>query len=573
MRMKTSLAVFLLTALTLVGMLSVSAEVVSFRRSYGGSADDVTMDIYVDSNGIYTVGVTSSFGPNTPNAFLTIFNSDNSHRCSVALDLGFAEEARALTVYGGRIIMLGETSFGPTPPNHFVALFDANCNFDSLKLIDIGPGEEVTDIAVDPGGGPAFYIVGYQIGSGAYVAKIDSGFNVVWAKTFRVRGGDDVANAVVFSAGRVYVAGTSNDGSSLEMFVSVFDINGNHLATREIGGAGNDEAHDIIISGGNIYLAGKTVIAGRMDEAVLARLDSSLALQWVRAFGTSTGNEIAYGLAAAGGTIYLAGYTTGYGTRDVLLAAFAPDGTFSHSFFITGGPTGDDQANAAASLGACVYPAGQHVNLPLFYVINDLQNAQSTSVSLTVEAVTPSMANLSPSSISPPPSIATYTPSIDTPGAINSFYSRFCPDNLVSTSTTTVTSTVGTTTTATATATTTTTAYAIATTTITQTSSVIFVSTATSTTTIPVTTTQTQTQTTTNTQTVTTTTTATTTSTALTTQTQSTTQTLTQITTVAFPEPVSTYILPMLLILIAVLIATAIVVGRRRQPQPQQPTF
>ncbi|MEM4300457.1 MAG: hypothetical protein QW069_09240, partial [Candidatus Caldarchaeum sp.] len=570
-RMKTSPSICLLTALMLIGMLSVSAEVVSFRRSYGGSADDITTDIYVDSNGIYTVGFTSSFGPNTPNAFLTIFNSDNSHRCSVALDLGASEEARALTFHNNRIYMLGRTTSGPTPPNHFVAVFDTSCALQTINLYDIGPGEEATDIAVEPAASPSFYVVGYQPGIGAFVEKLDSSLNVVWAKNFRVRGGNDVANAVAFSGGRVYVAGTSDDGSSLEMFVSVFDTNGNHLATREIGGAGNDEAHDIIISGGNIYLAGKTVIAGRMDEAVLARLDSSLTLQWVRAFGTSTGDEIAYGLAAAGGTIYLAGYTTGYGTRDVLLAAFAPDGTFSHSFFITGGPTGDDQANAAASLGACVYPAGQHVNLPLFYVINDLQNAQSSSVSLTVEAPTPSTVTVSPSVPSPSPGVATFTPPIDTAGAINSFYSRFCPDNLVSTSTTTVTSTVGTTTTATATATTTTTAYAIATTTITQTSSVIFVSTATSTTTIPVTTTQTQT--TTNTQTVTTTTTATTTSTILTTQTQSTTQTLTQITTVAFPEPVSTYILPMLLIMIAVLIATAIVVGRRRQPQPQQPTF
>jgi hypothetical protein len=571
--MKRFLTAGLLAVLMLTAVVSGLGEVVSFRLSYGGPADDVTADIYVDANGIYTVGYTTSFGPNTPNAFLTIFNSDNSHRCSVALDLGANEEARALTFHNNRIYMLGKTTAGSTVPNHFVAVFDTSCSLQTINLYDIGPGEEVTDIAVEPAASPSFYVVGYQPSIGAFVEKLDSSLNVVWAKNFRLRGGNDLASAVAFAGGRVYVAGTSDDGTSLEMFVSVFDTNGNHLATREIGGSNNDEAYDVIVSAGNIYLAGKTFIAGRQDEAVLVRLDSGLALQWIRAFGTSTGDEVAYGLAAVGGTLYIAGYTTGYGTRDVLLAAYAPDGTFSHSFFITGGPSGDDWAHSAVSLGSCVYLAGQHVNLPLFYVINDLQNAQSSAVSLTVETLTPTTAAITPSASSPSPGVATYTPSINTAAGINSFYSRFCPDNLVSTSTTTVTSTVGTTTTATATATTTTTAYAIATTTITQTSSVIFVSTATSTTTIPVTTTQTQTQTTTNTQTVTTTTTATTTSTALTTQTQSTTLTLTEITTVAFAEPVSTYILPMLLILIAVLVGTAIIIGRRRQPQPQPPTF
>ncbi|MEM3052778.1 MAG: hypothetical protein QXJ47_00280, partial [Candidatus Caldarchaeum sp.] len=87
----------LLAALMLTAVMSGLGEVISFRLSYGGAADDITTDIYVDANGIYTVGYTTSFGTNTPNAFLTIFNSDNTHRCSVALDLGASEEARALT--------------------------------------------------------------------------------------------------------------------------------------------------------------------------------------------------------------------------------------------------------------------------------------------------------------------------------------------------------------------------------------------------------------------------------------------------------------------------------------------
>ncbi|GBC69463.1 hypothetical protein HRbin01_01161 [archaeon HR01] len=207
MRMKTLFASCLLAALLFAGMVTVAAEVVSFRRSYGGSVDDITMDIYVDSNGIYTVGFTTSFGPNTPNAFLTIFNSDNSHRCSVALDLGASDEARALTFHNNKIYMLGKTTAGSTVPNHFVAVFDTSCNLQAIKLYDIGPGEEPTDIDVEPAASPSFYVVGYQPGIGGFVEKLDSSLNMVWAKNFKVRDVTDVANAVTFSGGRIWFNG------------------------------------------------------------------------------------------------------------------------------------------------------------------------------------------------------------------------------------------------------------------------------------------------------------------------------------------------------------------------------
>ncbi|MEM2096198.1 MAG: hypothetical protein QXX19_02950 [Candidatus Caldarchaeum sp.] len=550
---------------------AVDAELVSFRRSHGGAGDDLTLDIYVDSNGIYTVGRTSSFGPDTPNGFLTIFNSDNSHRCSVSFNVGAgsSDEAVALAVHGGRIYVLGNTDHGANPPNHFIAVFDTSCNLQSFKLFDLGVNEGVADIAVEPSATPYLYVVGYQSVSGAYIAKIDTSLNVVWSKFFRVRGGNDVANAVAFSAGRVYVAGDSNDGSSLNMFVSVFDTAGTHTATREIGGATNEQAFDILVSGGSIYLTGYTDYAGRLQEVILAKLDSSYAVSWIKAFGSSTGNERGLAVAAAGGLVYVVGQTDLLGSVDVLMTAFAGDGSLSHSFGIVGAGGGDDVAYSVSSLGSCVYPAGQHSSLPLIYIIFD---GEVNAVAMSVNTLTPTTATATPTTISASPAVGSFTPQIDTTAAINSFYSRFCPDTIVSTTTSTTTSTVGTTVTTTSTSTTTTTAYAIATTTFTQTSSVIVVVSQTSVTTISTTATQTLSTTATRTTTETFSATSTTVLTEVRTSTQSTTQTLTAVTTVAFPEPFSTFILPILVVLVVAVAATALIT-RRRTPEPPPSPF
>ncbi|MEM3111211.1 MAG: hypothetical protein QXG41_08645 [Candidatus Caldarchaeum sp.] len=551
----------------------VYAELVSFRRSYGGANNDWTNDIFVDSNGVvYTVGVTYSFGAGHPNAFLTIFKSDNTHHCSVAVDIGgSADEAVALTVHAGRVYVLGTTGFGPNPSNHFIAVFDTSCNLQAFKVFDLGGNEEITDIAVEPSPTPYLYVVGRQAGFGAYLARIDSALNLVWAKFFKVRSGDDAANAVVFSEGHVYVAGSSNDGTSLNMFVSVFRATGAHAATREVGGSSNEEAFDLIVSGGSIYLTGYTEFPGRLDEVLLAKIDPTYTVAWLKAFGTASGNERSHGVAVAGGLVYVTGYTTYPGTDDVLLAAFKPDGSLSHSFFITGGPGGGDVGFSIASAGSCVYPAGRHQNWPLFYAVFD---GEVNSVAMTVNTLTPSEAVVTPSTVSASPGVVSYTPTLDIAAAFNSFYSRFCPDMLVSITTSTVTSTTGTTVTSTSTSTVTTTAYAISSTTLTQTSSVILVVTQTAVTTIPTTVSQTvtTTQTTTSTSSTTTTSTYTTTATQIQTQTSSTTLTLITVTTAVFAEPFTTSTLPMLILFIVALAVAAVIASRRARPPPQ-PTF
>ncbi len=541
-------------------------ELTSYKLIYGGSGTDYAQDIYADSGGIYMVGVTSSFGGNPNNAYLTIFNTDNTHRCSVAVDLGANEEGVGVEVHAGRVYLLGRTTFGSNPPNFFIAVFDTSCNFQTSRLYDIGPGELATGIAVEPAATPAFYVSGFQSGNGAFIMKLDNNLNPVWTVNFKVRGGNDIATDLVFSGGRIYVVGASDNAGDMNMYLAVFTSAGSHVATRELASSSPENAQSVLVSGSRIYMAGYVNYPGRGLEVVVAALDTSPTLLWTKIYGTAASNELGKGLAVAGGLIYVTGHTTVFGSHDVLLTAFTDTGAVSHSFAITGAGAGFDEGNSAYGLGSCVFTTGISNTWPMVYAVVE---GELNNFPVTVSTITPSTTSLSPASSPVSPSLTGFTPAINSLAAGDAFYSKFCPDSIVSATTTTVTTTTGVTTTATTTLTTTSTAYAIATTTITSTQVSLSLTTLTitsSTTSIErLTTTQTTTQTisTTQTRTETTTQTLQTTQTFQTTQTQST----TTVSTVLFAEPFTNYMLP-LIIVFAVALVGAAAIFRRRQPTP-----
>jgi hypothetical protein len=554
--------------LTLMLFPIALGELTSFKLIYGGSGLDAARDIYVDSSGIYMVGVTSSFGGNPPNAYLTIFNTDNTHRCSVAVDLGANEEGVGIAVHAGKVYLLGRTSFGSNPPNFFIAVFDATtCSFQTSMWYDLGPGEIATGIAVEPAATPAFYVSGFGSGiGGSFVMKLDSSLNPVWTVRYTVRSANDIATDLVFSGGRIYVVGAADNAGDQNMYLTIFNSAGSHVATRELASSSPENAQTVAISGSRIYITGFVNYPGRGLEVVVAALDTSPSLLWAKIYGTAASQEIGKGLAVAGGLIYVTGHTTVFGSHDVLLTAFTDTGAVSHSFAIAGTGAGFDEGNAAHGLGSCVFTTGISNTWPMVYAVVE---GELNNFPVTVSPITPSTTSLSPSSSSVSPSLTGFTPAINSLAGGDAFYSKFCPDSIVSSTTTTVTTTTGVTTTATTTLTTTSTAYAIATTTVTSTqvSTLLTTLTLTSSTTSTerVTTTQTTTQTlsTTQTRTETTTQTIQTTQTFQTTQTYSTTAT----STVLFAEPFTNYMLP-LIIVFAVALVGAAAIFRRRQPTP-----
>jgi hypothetical protein len=554
-----------LAFLMVAALPSVPASLETFRRSYGGAGADVAQGIVVGSDGtIYMTGSTNSYGPNPPNLYLSIFNSDNSHRCSVAVDLGGSEEGSALRLHGGKLYVAGHTSAGSNPPNIVVARLDANCNLEVLKLIDLGGQEVSSSIAVEPSSPPNFYIAGSQTTLGAFILKLDSSLDAVWAKIFKVSSGGDVARAVEFSGGKLYVAGTAVDSlGDTNAFLSLFDPAGNHVGTRLVSSANSDEGIHIAVRGGDVYIAGSTFFPGRNLEALVAKFDTSLNAQWIRVLGTASGNEAGRAVAVTDtGLVYVAGWTSFLGSPDVLLLALSGTGAISHAFAVAAAGPLTDLASSAYARSGCVYAAGQNTNWPLFYVALD---AESNPVSMTISSPTPSIASAAAVVSSPTPTLAPFSPSLDSTASpdVDALYLKFCPDTLLVATTTTSTATQTTTLATTITATSTTTAYQIATTTLTSVERV----TTTEKTTTTIFTTQTQVSTvyvtSTSTTVQTTTTAVTSTATSYLTATKSETVTVTY--TTLFAEPVSTYVLPALLVLIAGLLAATLITRRRRR--------
>jgi hypothetical protein len=555
--------VMLVALALLIGtqIVVANAAVVTFRQLFGGSNPDFARGIFVDSNYIYIVGETNSFGPNTPNLFLSIFRLDNSHKCSVAVDLGVFERAWRVVAHGGNVYVSGDTNYGGNP-NVLVVKFDTNCNVLGAAVYDIDATNPDLPFGLSiSSDGSTLYIAGFSTNGAHLLAVRTSDFSVAWAKLFKVTGGGDAANSVTFSGNKLYVTGRTSTG---DLFVSRFDAaSGNHEASKVFSTPQLEEGRDVVVAGGKVYVAGIYDDPVKQREFLFMMLDTNLNLELAKTFGTNALDDVS-SLSMVGGLAYAVGMSNFFGSQDAALFAVNPStGDLSHAFVLARDASVQN-AQDSASTGSCLIYTGFSDGWPAFYGILDAVTAGTISFTIippTTSIVTPSVTPAFPT-----PTATSFTPTFNTPAAGDAFYSWFCPDALVVSTTTT--STVLTTSTLSTTVTsvvgTTTTVYDVRTTTITQTSVTTTTSSTTTTLTQTATTTRTETTTLTQSTTYSTTTTLSTTLTYSTTTTLSTTTTSTQY----FAEPVSTYVLPALLAVIAALLAASMVVGRRRRALP-----
>jgi hypothetical protein len=539
-----------------------NAAVVTFRQLFGGSNPDSAQGIFVDSNHIYVVGETNSFGPNTPNLFLSIFRLDNSHKCSVAVDLGsgYYERAWKVIAHGGNVYVSGDTNYGANPSNVLVVKFDTNCNVLGAAVYDVDGTDLPFGLTISPDGS-TLYIAGDSTSAAHLLAVRTSDFSVAWAKLFRVTGGGDAANSVTFSGNKLYVTGRTSTG---DLFVSRFDAaSGNHELSKVFSTSQLEEGRDVVVAGGKVYVAGIYNDPVKQREFLFMRLDTNLNLELAKTFGTNAFDDVT-SLSMVGGLAYAVGRSDYFGSPDAALFAVNPStGDLSHSFVLARDASVQN-AQDSASAGTCLIYAGVSDGWPAFYGV--LDTVTVGTISFTISSPTPSIVTPTVTPAFPTPTATGFTPTFNTPAMGDAFYSWFCPDALVVSTTTT--STVLTTSTLSTTVTsvvgTTTTVYDVRTTTITQTSVTTATSSTTTTLTQTATTTRTETTTLTQSTTYSTTTTLSTTLTYSTTTTLSTTTTSTQY----FAEPVSTYVLPALLAVIAALIGASLVVGRGRRTFP-----
>ncbi len=231
----------------------------------------------------------------------------------------------------------------------------------------------------------------------AYICKLDSAGNMLWAVSLGSTGLDDIRGMATDAAGNIYAigifsgtvdfdpgAGTSFlTATSGDMFIWKLNANGTFAWAQRYGSSPGENGTDLCIdAGGNIYATGSfygtvdfdagpgtfTMAAGSFyDDAFLLKLDASGNFLWAKKFGSSSGNDVSYALDvnAAGfpyitGTFNAAGdfdpgtgtYTmTPAGSEDVFVVKLTPAGDFVWA-------TGIGDANFQAAYDLAIHPTG-----------------------------------------------------------------------------------------------------------------------------------------------------------------------------------------------------------------------
>lgn len=279
----------------------------------------------------------------------------------------------------GKIVAVGGTVSGDS--NFAVIRFNANGTVDTTfdedgrQTVDIGlSNDEAMAVAVQPDGkivlaGYSFNGVDDDFALMRFLPNgwLDSALDGDGILTTPIGAGNERAQAVVVSGGKILVAGFASNGSNDDFAVVRYNLNGtldssfdlDGKAVRDING-GNDVARALAVqSDGKILLAGSARV-GSTDDFALVRYDSSGAIdptfdgdgQVTTAIGS--GNDEAMGMALrADGSIVVVGYAAVGSTEDFAVARYDSAGTLDPSFDGDGKRTAaigstDDQALSMA---------------------------------------------------------------------------------------------------------------------------------------------------------------------------------------------------------------------------------
>ncbi len=190
-----------------------------------------------------------------------------------------------------------------------------------------------------------------------FAARYSPSGSRLWTIQFGTAADDNVTGIAVDDAGNVYVCGFTSGGmdgvpsfGGIDAFVVKFNDNGVKLWSRQLGTSNDDFAFGIAAdAAGNLFVAGATyglidnsATAGGGADMMLARLDASGNLLWVRQRGTpawtrqfgTSAEDVGTGVAVdAIGDAFVSAYSAGgfdgiagRGLNDGYLVKYRADG-------------------------------------------------------------------------------------------------------------------------------------------------------------------------------------------------------------------------------------------------------
>jgi uncharacterized delta-60 repeat protein len=321
--------------------------VIQWQRKLGSSGtNNFGSGVAIDTSGnVYACG-SSRFNGFTDQFMLIKYDASGSLQWQRAISTSSASDAYNLAVDGsGDVYVCGTARNNSSDSNLIVAKYNSSGTFQSS--VQLGRPQNNTfergrGIAIDSSG--VVYVAG---DSGAstprtrfYVSKLNAGFTEsAWQQ--EIISGDSANSngfdVVVNSSGDVYATGQLDVGSS-QIYVCKFNSAGTIQWQRTLGstsdnGGGRGIALDS--ASGDIYVCGYNNTAGTYD-LIIARYNSSGALQWQRRLGGSGFDLAASIKVSADGHFYVCGYVANGGANDMIVAKLPVDGSGTNTYSVGG---------------------------------------------------------------------------------------------------------------------------------------------------------------------------------------------------------------------------------------------
>ncbi|HEY9641991.1 MAG TPA: SBBP repeat-containing protein [Coleofasciculaceae cyanobacterium] len=310
-----------------------------WQRQFGSPGYDIAADITADSSGNYYVGSSASSGPTNFNGYATKFASTGTREWQKQISPNGSAAVLSVATDGAgnaSVYVAGLMKNSPlTPATAYVAKYNSAGQEIWLKEWSGTGSSNATAVAIDKDGN--VYIAGitnaslqgsllsssFQ-GGDAFVAKYNANGTKLWDQTIATPAQEYARSIAVDALGNVYITGNTDgtipgqtSAGGIDGFVAKYSTTGTQLWAKQFGTSGLDDSQGVAVSDtGYVFLTGGTTggIFGNTNaggsDAWLAAFNSDGKLAGSTQIGTNQ-DDTAYGIAAAGSSVYVLGQTQG----------------------------------------------------------------------------------------------------------------------------------------------------------------------------------------------------------------------------------------------------------------------
>jgi hypothetical protein len=273
----------------------------SFMYSWGGSGSESVTSVTNSVDGTYVmVGSSESFGVNGPNAIITKFNLDGTNEWSKVFGQnGSTSFESVIQTSDGGYAVAGSYTDGDGNTGFYVAKLTSNgaLSWDKTWFGDYSYDIARSIIQTSDGGyaiAGAYYIyddINDSTQGDAYIAKLDSGGNISWDKTWGGDYDDSAGSIVQTSDGDYAITGTTNSfgDENGDAFLAKFTSAGALSWDYKWGGVNYDEALSMAEDeDGNLAITGVTYSFNDTDngDSFIAKFASDGSMAWDKTWGS-----------------------------------------------------------------------------------------------------------------------------------------------------------------------------------------------------------------------------------------------------------------------------------------------